>query len=281
MSKKDPTTDVQENVTLPEENPGDLAPMETQFRIISLDLIDDPERPMRTDMTPASVEDLVLSIKQVGIIEPIVVKMVNGRYEVIAGHRRKYSSELAGLAEVPCSVLTVNDEQTEMLKIHENLYRAEVKPSDEAQHFKYLIDKHHMTPTKVSQLIGKSLSYVSDRLAIFNYPDFLKDAMDKKQISFSVAREFARMDDLQEMSNFVFYAIRNGITQDAAQKWVQDHRRAKENPVIQETQTYNEETQLQEVTHSAECVYCKEGVALLEASVVYMHDACLRQANTN
>src|SRR3990167_6112557 len=94
-----------------------IAP-EVSFQMISIDLIDDPEQPIRSDLTPASVEDLVVSIKQVGIIEPIVVKPVNGRYEVIAGHRRLFACKIGKLVDVPCYVRRASKEQTEMLKIH-------------------------------------------------------------------------------------------------------------------------------------------------------------------
>lgn len=274
MGGKNSTTKTSPNDATEQETTKPLSTPELQFQLISVDLIDDPERPMRTDMTPASVEDLVMSIKQVGLIEPIVVKPKNGRYEVIAGHRRKYAHEVAKIAEVACYVRQANNEQTEMLKIHENLYRAEVKPSDEAEHFRYLLDKHHFTPVKVAQLIGKSQSYVGDRLAIFNYPPFLREAMDKKQISFSVARELARLDDLKIMSQYVFYAIRNGLTQEGAQKWVQDYRRSKEQPQVQQQEYTSPETGEQEVVSTSQCFYCMEDVKLLEADVVYVHTKC-------
>lgn len=258
-----------------------LEPVEAvvEFGMLSVDLIDDPEAPMRSDMTPASVEDLVMSIKQVGIIEPLVVKAVNGRYEVIAGHRRLFSSRLAKLVEVPCYIRKANSEQTEMLKIHENLYRADIKPSDEAKHFQYLLEKQKMSPVKIAQLISKSPSYVADRLAILNYPDFLKEAMDSGEISFSVAREFARFDDLQQMSSAVYYAKRGGMTQEMARKWVQDYKRAQEQPALQENIVINEATGAQEIEHTTECIYCSEKDSLMNLEVAYIHTPC-RQAAT-
>jgi|GEM_PF-4657905 len=253
---------------------------EVVFKAISLDLIDDPSQPMRSEMTAASVEDLVLSIKQVGIIEPLVVKQMNGRYEVIAGHRRLYASKLARIGEVPCYIRRVNLEQTEMLKIHENLYRAEIKPPDEAKHFSYLMDKQKMTPIKISQLISKSLAYVTDRLSILDYPDFLKDALNNGEISFSVAREFARFEDLKQMQTATYYAKRGGMTQEMARKWVQDFKRSKEQPRLQDESQTNGYANEEEVEHTSWCVYCKEGLKLIEAEVVYMHTACLKDVNT-
>jgi len=259
--------------------PTSAASPESEFRLISTDLIDDPERPMRTDMTPASVEDLVMSIKQVGIIEPLVVKQVQGRFEVIAGHRRLYACRLGKIPEIPCHVRRANDEQTEMLKIHENLYRADIKPADEAKHFDHLIKKQKLSPTKISQLISKSLSYVTDRLTILEYPDFLREALDNNTISFSVAREFARFDDVKQMRTAVYYARRGGMTMEMARKWVSDYKRDKANPIIHgqdETNVYGE---AQQVEHSATCVYCQKGLRLVEASVVYMHAECLQEVN--
>jgi len=256
-------------------------PAESQdstYKLISLDLIDDPEQPMRTDMTPLSVEDLVMSIKQVGIIEPLVVKFTNGRYEVIAGHRRLFASRLAKIVEVPCSIRLANNEQTEMLKIHENLYRADIKPADEAKHFSYLIQKQGMTPTKISQLISKSLSYVTDRLTILEYPDFLKEALDNAEISFSVAREFARFDDIKQMRTAVFYAKRGGMTQEMARKWVQDYHRSKEQPDVNESVIVNGVDGTKEIEHTAYCIYCGNGGKLLEMDVVYIHPPCRNEA---
>jgi len=258
--------------------PPDIS-VETAFRLISLDLIDDPQQPMRKEMSIASVEDLVMSIKQVGIIEPLVVKSVEGRYEVIAGHRRLYACRLARIPEVPCYVRKANLEQTEMLKIHENLYRKDILPADEAKHFSYLMDKQKMTPIKISQLISKSLSYVTDRLAILEFPDFLREALDNSEISFSVAREFARFTDIKQMRSAVYYAKRGGMTAEMALKWVQDFKRSQEQPGVQEVAIKNGVNGEQVIEHTATCVYCKNGLKLIEAEVVYMHSACLNDVN--
>lgn len=272
-NKKGATTKTKQDPQV-EAKPVDIA-----YKEISLDLIDDPEAPMRSDLTEASVEDLVLSIKQVGLIEPIIVKQVNGRYEVIAGHRRTFAARLAKLFVVPCYIRKANSEQTEMLKIHENLYRADIKPADEAKHFDFLIQKQKMTPTKIAQIIGKSESYVGDRLAILDYPPFLREAMDNGDISFSVAREFARFDDEKQMMQAVYYAKRSGMTQELARKWVLDHKRQREAPQVQSTSNGQYQDDEKPVEHTTHCVFCRQPLRLIEAQVVYMHDKCLSEVN--
>jgi len=252
------------------------APPKADFGNISLDLLDDPARPMRKDLSAESVEDLVVSIRQVGIIEPLVVKPVGKRYEVIAGHRRLVAAGIADLAVVPCYIVNATNEQAEMLKIHENLYRADVRPSDEADHFKYLIQSHKLSPVRLSKLIGKSEGYVNDRLAIFNYPPELKYALDNEQIKFSVAREFARMEDVAKMREYLHYAVRNGISPAMARQWVVDWRRSIAEPQVEERETIMEGGQVPVIEHFSACVYCTESIKLSEANVVYIHDKCLK-----
>ena len=84
---------------------------------------------MRSDLTPDSVADLVLSIKQMGIIEPIIVKPRAGRFEVIAGHRRLLAATIAQLTLLPAIVRDLGVEETEIMKIHENMSIFNTPPS--------------------------------------------------------------------------------------------------------------------------------------------------------
>jgi ParB family chromosome partitioning protein len=253
-------------------------PPDSELMMLALDLIDDPETPIRQDLSPESVADLVQSIRQVGLIEPIVVKHVGDRYEVIAGHRRLIASKIADLAKVPTYVVAADANKTELWKMHENLYRTDVKPTDEAEYFKYLIDTHELSPTKIAQLINRSESYVSDRLAIFNYAPELRLALDKKQITFSVAREFNRLSDVDKLREYLHYAIINGITHRLAHQWVKDYERMiaeRENPTVA---PYQPSTAGAVVEAVSTCVFCHQAIKLSEANVVYIHDACLQAA---
>lgn len=248
------------------------------FRMISLDLIDDPEAAMRDELTPASVEDLVLSIKQVGLIEPVILKPNNGRFEVIAGHRRTYASRLAKLAEIPCHIRTTNDEETEMLKIHENLYRADVSPAEEARYYESLIKKHKLNPNRIATLVGRGLTYVTERLAILEWPDHLVKAMTDGKISFSVAKEFSKFGDDQQIQTAIYYSIRSGMTQSQARKWVQDWKHDQEHAAFAPQPLEPTNGNAQAIEHSATCIYCGNGLRLIEAEVVYMHSGCMNEA---
>lgn len=250
-----------------------------EYKVISLDLIDDPERPMRTDMTPESVGDLVLSIKQMGIIEPLIVFEKSDRYEVIAGHRRRYAAELAKLVEVPCHVHRVSPEQVEMMKIHENMYRAAVKPSDEMMHFKYIMTRLKISPTKLAQLIGKTDTYVSERMAIAGYEPELKDALDIGKINFSVAKELSRIGDRNKTIEYLRYAIQNGLTQTGAKQWVNDYKMSLETPKQTPITTYDPATGnfLQKIYYP--CIRCSIKLEIQDVIPVYICNPCLAKTS--
>jgi ParB family chromosome partitioning protein len=264
--------DVLEQIKIPK--------LETRFEVLSLDLIDDPARPLRSDLSPESVEDLVASIKQVGIIEPLVVKEVGKRFEVIAGHRRLVAATIAGLALVPCYVVKADPQISEVLKMHENLFRREISPVDEAKFYDFLIQHYKLTPAKIAAMINKSQSYVLDRLDILEYPEELRQALQQKQIEFSVAREFSRVSDVNTMRKFLHYAIRSGITTALARQWVDEWKRSL-NPVYSEpSQVPAPSPQGTEYITYVQCIYCRQDCKLFDAQTVYIHPHCLNEVLT-
>ncbi len=264
-----------ENKEQPPQKPS------SKFDIISLDLIDDPKNPIRTDLSPESLQELVASIRQFGIIEPLVVKRTLERFEVIAGHRRLVAAGLADLIQVPCYILNVSEEEGEFVKIHENLYREEINPSDQAEHFSYLIQHHKLSPAKIAKLIGKSETFVSERLQILSYPEELREALDSRKIKYSVAREFYRLKDIDKLREYLGYALKSGIVPNLARKWVDDFNNLNVNVA---PTTLTEESQTAPpayIEQQTTCVLCNLALKLSEAEIVYMHPACLKEVSTN
>jgi len=244
------------------------------FSLIDINLIDDPSKPLRSDLTPDSVSDLVLSIKQMGIIEPLIVKHQGERFEIIAGHRRLVAAQIAQLEQVPCVIKKLGVEETEIMKLHENIYRVDIRPSDEAKHFDYLIQHLKLSPAKIAQLVGRSGSYVSERLAIFNYPPILREALDSKKIVFSVAREFARHPNIEKIKQFTRYAVSNGCTPNIARQWVNDDIREFEQRTNPLTENLGSLLDEQVENPSYNCVLCSEPVEIQHLTIAYMHDSC-------
>ena len=119
------------------------------------------------------------------------------------------------------------------------MYRQSVRPSDEMMHFKYIMTRLKISPTKLAQLIGKSDVYVSERLAIADYEPELKEALDSGKINFSVAKELARLGDRNKTIEYLRYAIQNGLTQSGARQWVNDYKQSLLTPKQEQSATYD------------------------------------------
>lgn len=253
-----------------------VQPATARFETIPVDQIDDPERPMRTDISPESIADLVASIKQVGIIEPLVVIPRGDRYEIVAGHRRITAAESAGLHSVPCHVVEGTQEQVEMMKIHENLYRVDVNPYDEAQHYDRLIRDMKLSPMKIARFTNRSEGYVRDRLKILGFDPTLQEALRDGKLKLTVALELSRIPDPAKLREMIGYAVGHGVTGAVAKKWVDEQMPQNQNlPGLPALPTEPVPLQQASEQHS-ECFYCLQEVRLWDAYTVYVHEDCIR-----
>ena len=120
------------------------------------------------------MEELTNSIKQQGVIQPIVVrpdKSSEGKYEIVAGERRWLASQNAGLHEVPVIVLDIDDVKSLEFAIVENVQRQDLNPIEEARGYQRLIDDFSYNQEKLSQFIGKSRSYIANSLRLLSLPE--------------------------------------------------------------------------------------------------------------
>ena len=121
-----------------------------------------------------NLEELASSIKEQGVIQPIVVrhsKSAEGKYEIIAGERRWLASQNAGLHEVPVVILDVDDVKSLEFAIVENVQRQDLNPIEEAQGYQRLIDEFNYNQEKLSKFIGKSRSYIANSLRLLSLPE--------------------------------------------------------------------------------------------------------------
>lgn len=246
-----------------------------QFAVVLLDKITDPAQPLRSEITPESVEDLAKSIAQIGLIEPLVVKKSGEMYEVIAGHRRLVASGIANLVEVPCYIVEADDEQTEMMKAHENLYRENLTPIEEGKYFRWLMDHFKWDAKMIAAKIGKSDAYIYARLSIDEYPEDILAALESGQITIGVARELAQIDDEASRVQYTDYAIRSGVSTDVAAAWRQQYK-ADRSAQISHTAAPGEAiAPSQTIVAMTECFLCKAQMSMREAKLAYAHNSCL------
>jgi ParB family chromosome partitioning protein len=134
-----------------------------------------PRNPPKT-FAPEDLEDLTNSIKEKGIVQPIVVRPTSQRdmFEIIAGERRWRAAQKAGLHEVPVVVLEVSEREALELAIIENVQRADLDPLEEAGGYQELLDEFSYTQDELSKVIGKSRSHVANTLRLMTLPDKVK-----------------------------------------------------------------------------------------------------------
>jgi ParB family transcriptional regulator, chromosome partitioning protein len=249
---------------------------------IPLDQIDDPAFAMRTEMDVDELQDLASSIKQLGLIEPIIVRAIGARYEVVAGHRRLKAAGIAGLTVISAIVNTASEEEQEVIKIHENFCRADVDLVDEAFFMAQAIQRLEMTPQAFAQMINRSVAYVNDRLMIPGFDDYLLEYLKNKRINFGVAKTLSLISDPVQRKFYVEEAVKNGITNAVASIWLRDA--ATSEHIFSSDQPISPELPLEAPTRTwtVECAICSNHVSVKEAKLAYAHSDCLqaiKQAN--
>ncbi|MEK7127426.1 MAG: ParB/RepB/Spo0J family partition protein [Patescibacteria group bacterium] len=146
-------------------------------------------------ITPESLVDLVDSIREHGILEPLVVAETPSGYQIIAGERRWRASKIAGLTNVPCLVRKATHRGMLEMAIVENIQRVDLNPLERAQGFKKLMDDFGLGTAEIAQRVGKSQPYVSNSLRLLTLPDALKDAMISGIVTEGHIRALAAIED--------------------------------------------------------------------------------------
>ena len=145
-----------------------------------------------------ALEELAESIKENGIIQPILVrdkKDASGEYEIIAGERRWRAAKLAGLTRVPVIVQNVTDLKALELAIIENIQRQDLTPLEEAEAYKRLLDEFNYTQEELAKEIGKSRSHIANLMRLLQLPDEVKAYIQKGQLSMGHARALINTED--------------------------------------------------------------------------------------
>ncbi len=154
-------------------------------------IIANPRNPRR-NFTETELAELTASIKERGIIQPIVVRPVRGKddhYEIIAGERRWRSAQRAGLHEVPITVVEATDAQALEFAIIENVQRADLNPIEEAAGYQALMDEFNHTQEDVALIVGKSRSHVANMVRLTKLPEPVKALIQSGELSAGHARQ--------------------------------------------------------------------------------------------
>ncbi len=166
----------------------------------------------RKEFDEQSLEEFAESIKEHGIIQPIIVKKSIKGYELIAGERRTRASKIAGKKTIPAIVRDMTDEEMMEIALIENIQRENLNPIEEASAFQRIIETTKMTQEEVAKKFGKSRSYITNILGILNLPEKVKTKVQDGSLSMGHARVLSKLSDetqIEEISNKI---ISNGLS---------------------------------------------------------------------
>lgn len=167
-----------------------------------------------------SLKELSESIRSYGILNPLTVRMRNGRYELVAGERRLRAAKLAGLREVPCILLEVNMEDAGLIALIENLQRRDLDYIEEAMGLEQLISMFGMSQEDAARRIGKSQSAVANKLRLLKLPSDVLDMLRVNALTERHGRALLRLSDADAEREALKYIIDNDLTVAASEAYI-------------------------------------------------------------
>ena len=187
-------------------------PMEKEIYQISInDIIPNRFQP-RLSFDDKAMEELTLSIKEHGIIQPLVLRKLGNKYEIIAGERRYKASIRAGLEKVPAIIMNLDDNISAEVALVENVQRKDLSPLEEAKSYQQLLDRGYLTQEELAKKIGKDQSTISNKLRLLSLPNEVHDALLTGKISERHARSLLSLKTSNQQLDMLTNIMNNRLT---------------------------------------------------------------------
>lgn len=163
----------------------------------------------RTEFDRDALESLAQSIKEKGVLQPLLVRKKNDKYEIIAGERRWRAAQLAGLEKVPAIVKDLSDSETLEIALIENLQRENLSAIEEAEGLNRLMNEYEYTQEVIGKVIGKSRSYIANTLRLLGLPEEIKQLVKENKLSAGHARALIGCESAIELANKI---VKDGLS---------------------------------------------------------------------
>jgi ParB family chromosome partitioning protein len=166
----------------------------------------------REEFDQSNIEELAQSIKEKGVIQPLLVRRKGDNYELIAGERRFRAANMLGLKEIPVIVRNAGDQDSLELALIENIQREGLNPIEEAHAYQHLIEKFNVTQEKISEALGKSRVAITNTLRLLKLPHEIQEEMKKGRISFAHGRALLEIEDANYQRKLVQDVISKNLS---------------------------------------------------------------------
>lgn len=214
---------------------------------IDIDLIDPSPYQPRTRFPEAGLEELAQSIRASGIIQPLVVRRIGSRYQLIAGERRWRASQRAQLLRVPVVLREVNNEQALELTLVENIQREDLNPIEQARAFDRLMEQFHLTQDEVASRTGKDRATVANSIRLLALEQPLLEWIEEGKITAGHGRALLAVEDRKLRSDLALKASRGKLTVRQLERMATRRSRNNEQPVHVEAADPNRQAALEEL----------------------------------
>ena len=173
-------------------------------------ILPNPYQP-RENFAPESLDDLTASIKEKGIIQPILVRVTPIGYELIAGERRLRAARSLSIKEIPAIIKEAKNEESLEIALIENIQRQNLNPIEEAHAYKHLMDKFSFTQEKIAQTIGKARVSVANTLRLLKLPLEIQEMLRKNLLSFGHGKVLLEVQDAHRQQALARKVVSNGL----------------------------------------------------------------------
>ena len=206
------------------------------------DIYPDEEQPRR-EFSEEALEALAASIKEHGVLQPIVVTKEDGKYKIVAGERRWRASKIAGLTKIPAIIRTLDSQNRLELSIIENAQREDLNAIELATAYAKLKNQFNLTPEDIAAKVGKSEASVNNTLRLLNLPDDVKKIMVKEKLTEGVMRPLVSRDE-KEIKKVLPKIITEGWTARRVERYFQDNKKKSSAALIKTRANHQDEDKL-------------------------------------
>jgi len=215
--------------------------------IMLVDILPNPEQPRR-DFNEEKLRELAESIRENGLLQPILVKPEGSRYHIIAGERRYRASQLAGLDRIHCIVRNCTAQEMTEKALIENIQRADLSPVEEGLAYARLMEEYGLTQEQVAKRVGKGRPTIANLLRIIQLPDEVLDLLKKGSISLGHAKVLLSLDNTAEQISFANKIITEGLSVREIEDNIHDRtqNKSQRKPMETRKKDYNEYIDIEE-----------------------------------
>ena len=218
---------------------------------LNIDLLIPNSYQPRKSFNDNTLNELALSIREYGVINPILVRQQGDKYEIIAGERRVRAAKKAGLTKIPAIIRKIEDNKLAELALIENLQRENITPIEEAESYQKILKLSNITEEKLSEMIGKSQSSISNKIRLLNLPKNIKNALLERKISERHARSLLAIKDEIKQTQLLERILTEKLTVKELENIISNEMKADKQKETQEIEIKKEEKESENMNNES------------------------------